>query len=196
MMPPRPCCGAPRDHECYPTCYTIMNPAAIYAGSDAAATKALYAALEAKGPLGLIALNLFRAQKASSRAKVYRRRCHKGAAYDKKEWSLRQLCDVLARESSLTWGWKEDPAQSFHKWVLYVDLPTGQVSFHAARPLTPDRYEGEWDGRHLSAERIIRYTDAVLHGKPYVFYTDIEGGNLTSREVQQIAEHLEQTNLL
>src|ERR1700676_464322 len=59
---------------------TILS---IYAGSNGDATKALYASLEKRGPVGLIALNLFRACKASERAKIYRGRSYKGAAYDK-----------------------------------------------------------------------------------------------------------------
>lgn len=183
-----------------------MNVREIFHGSDGEATKLLYAELEKRGPIGTIALNLFRAQKASTRAKVYRRK-FKGAAYDKKNWSLRNLCDALikaealpmnARELSaesidhwrdwaegnrkirtcfvsdppmkepvaLVWGWKADPAAEYHRSVLYVELPTGQVSFHSATPLTNHRYHGEWDGQHVSAERIIRYVDHVLTGNP------------------------------
>jgi hypothetical protein len=152
-----------------------MNVAAVYAGSDAEATKALYARLEERGPLGLIAVNLLRAHKASTRAKVYRggvrgRGSFKSLAYKKKEWSLRQLCEVLC-ESAIVSGWKEDPAQEFHRWVLYVDLPTGQVSFHSAAPIKLPAldggyrmYSGEWDGQHLSGERIIRFAQTLLDG--------------------------------
>lgn len=141
--------------------------AEIYAGSDGLATKDLYAKLEALGPMGVIAVNIFRACKASERAKRYRGgNSHgrfKAQAYEKKNWSLRQLCDALAK-SDLIWGWKEDPTQEFHKWMLYINLPTGQVSFHAASQLTPERYYGEWDGAHASAKRIIAFADGVLNG--------------------------------
>lgn len=137
-----------------------MNVLQIYAGSDGEATRALYAKLESFGPLGVVAVNLFRAQKCSARAKVYRGRGYRGAAYDRKDWSLKNLCATLAAhaaELGIVWGWKEDAAQSFHRWVLYVDLPTGQVSFHAERPHSAERYAGDWDHTHLSAERIVRF---------------------------------------
>src|ERR1051326_7628212 len=115
-----------------------MTTLEIYNGSDGAATKALYARLELLGPVGLVALNLFRAQKCSERAKVYRggvpgRGSFKAMAYERKQWSMGNLCKVLqehAQGLQLRWGWKEDPGQEYYPWVLYVDLPSGQVSFH------------------------------------------------------------------
>lgn len=142
-----------------------MNVIAIYEGSDGDATKALYAALDKLGPIGLIAVNLFRAQKCSSRAKVYRGRSYKAEAYDRKNWSLSLLTLVLekhAAELQIKWGWREDPRQEFHKWVLYVELPTGQVSFHTAiRGFGPD-YLTEWDGKHLSDQRIVTWVQSLL----------------------------------
>src|ERR1051326_1718916 len=77
-----------------------MTAAAIYAGSDGAATRAYYPQLETRGSIGAIAMNLFRAQKCSSRAKVYRggirgKASYKSMAYDKKAWSMQQLCVML-----------------------------------------------------------------------------------------------------
>lgn len=141
----------------------------IYSGSDADRTRALYSELEALGPVGKIATNLFRAQKASARAKVYRGSGHKGEAYRKKQWSMSNLCDVLAAngEVGLRWGWGIDHVQVVHRNVLYVDLPTGQVSFHAEwRSFGPD-YAGVWDGcRDASADRIVRWVAQVLEGVP------------------------------
>ena len=139
-----------------------MNILAIYEGSDGAATTALYKRLHDLGATGQIALNLFRAHKCSGRAKEYRGRGFKGAAYDRKQWSMANLCGLLAT-SELGWGWKHDPSREFHCWVLYVDLPTGQVSFHtSARGIGPD-YPGEWDGiREAGASRIIRWVEHLL----------------------------------
>lgn len=139
-----------------------MNALEIYAGSNGDATKALYARLETLGPIGIVALNLFRAQKASARAKVYRGGGFRGKAYDKKNWSLENLCTALEAATPFEWGWKEDSAQEFHRWVLYVELPTGQVSFHSAAALCARRFDGEWDRTHLSAERIIRFVQSLL----------------------------------
>lgn len=143
-----------------------MTVLEVYEGSNGQATQDLYARLEKLGPAGVVALNLFRAQKASARAKVYRRR-FKGVAYDKKNWSMKLLCDALgvsAAELGIEFGWSEDSAQEFHKWVLYVDLPMGQVSFHSASALSPERYEKPWDGSKDSASRIIRFVESVLIG--------------------------------
>lgn len=145
---------------------TLADLLFIWNGSDGEATKALYAQLETLGPIGLLAVNLFRANKASTRAKVYRggvpgKGSYRGMAYDRKQWAMTNLCTVLTTHAAaldLRWGWKPDPAQPFHAWVLYLDLPTGQVSFHtAARGTGPD-YAADWDGsRGVSTDRILRW---------------------------------------
>lgn len=140
----------------------------VFEASDAEATRALYRALEQRGRIGVVAMNLLRAQKASDRAKVYRGRRFVDAAYERKAWAMGQLCDVLEqnRQAGLMgiWGWKLDPEPPpAIPWVLYVELPTGQVSFHAReRGIGPD-FPGEWDGaRGLSAARIIAWAQSVL----------------------------------
>lgn len=146
----------------------LIDVMETYDGSDAERTRGLYAELEALGPTGVVAMNLFRAQKASERAKAYRGRGHKGAAYDKKQWSMSNLCDVLsAHDVGLQWGWGLDPVQAVHRNVLYVNLPTGQVSFHSEwRSRGPD-YPGLWDGkREASADRIVRWVTLLLDAVP------------------------------
>ena len=148
---------------------TLKFVIATYNGSDGDATKRMYERLTALGtPLGSIAINLFRAQKASARAKVYRGGGFRGMAYDRKQWSMGNLCDCLttnAEAISMTWGWQKDHSQSYHSTVLYLDLPSGQVSFHTdQRGVGPD-YPGEWDGlRGMSAERVCRFVASVLDG--------------------------------
>jgi hypothetical protein len=145
--------------------------AVVYAGSNGEVTRAYYAELEKRGPLGMVAMNLFRAQKCSARAKVYRGRGFKREAYDRKNWSLGLLCTYLGlyggskhcADPMIPYGWKRDPNTPGFEWVLYVDLPQGQVSFHAAtRGEGPD-YPGEFCGQHLSAERIIDFCDAMFN---------------------------------
>lgn len=146
-----------------------MNAAHIFSKNDGDKTKDLYARLQTLGPAGVVALNLFRACKRSGRAKEYRSGKWRSRAYDVKEWSLSNLCRELethAQSLGIEWGWKIDPAQPVHKWVLYVEIPTGQVSFHNEKRLHPRDYAGEWDGKPLSAERIVRWTQAVLDGLP------------------------------
>jgi hypothetical protein len=146
----------------------------VFNGSDADKTKALYARLDAFGPIGMVGTNLFRAQKCSTRAKVYRGGNSHGSyrrqAYDRKAWSLEQLCEILtvhAETLGLRWGWKADPAQDVIPWVLYVDLPLRnaageleprQVSFHSLTRGTGPDYDGDWDGiPEQSTTRIIRF---------------------------------------
>lgn len=146
-----------------------MTAIEVYVGSDGELTKRYYAELEKHGALGRVAVNLFRAQKCSARAKEYRGGIrgvgsYKGMAYDRKNWAMQQLCDVLvlnAGELGIAFGWKRDPGCPGYEQVLYVDLPEGQVSFHSrVRYAGPD-YPGEWDGRHLSAEHILAFCDRV-----------------------------------
>lgn len=143
----------------------------IYYGSDGGATRRLMTRLEKTGQLGRIAAQLFRAQKASSRAKVYRGGKwggvirYKDLAYEKKNETLARLSSVLVEDSQgMNWGWKLDPDQRHAKFVLYVELPTGQCSFHSPiRHVGPD-YVGEWDGEHGSETHIIQFCECVLAG--------------------------------
>ena len=139
----------------------------VFDQSDGDVTRAYYQELN-RGPVGAIAMNLFRAQKTSTRAKRYRGRRFKSAAYDVKSYSMSQLSAVLtasAGELGIQWGWKRDPKTVFGEessWVLYVNIPHGQVSFHSpCRGIGPE-YPGSWDGSHKSEERILAYCDAVM----------------------------------
>jgi hypothetical protein len=139
----------------------------VFTQQNGEVTSAYYAQLNSCGPAGQVAVALFRAQKRSSRAKDYRPGRYRRAAYDVKSWSIDEACRLLeahGAELGLVWGWKEDPAVVFDgrtSWVLYVELPQGQVSFHS-----PDRgkgpaYAGEWDGQHASEGRIIAFCDSI-----------------------------------
>lgn len=149
---------------------TLSEVLRIFKGSNGDETKAFYQRLEKLGPAGIVAMNLFRAQKCSSRAKVYRRRAHKTEAYGRKQWSMGNLCAVLSQHAGalgIRWGWKHDPKQSFHDQVLYVDLPTGQASFHSESRGEGPEFSGRWDCRKGgSEETIIRYTAHVISGLP------------------------------
>lgn len=137
---------------------------AVYRGSDSMATCGLYAELELVTN-GMVAVNLLRICKKSSRAKTYRGRS-KGSAYSGKDWALGQLVDLLPA-SGLAWGWGEDLSLKYdgdpHHHILYVELPSGQVSFHMAwRHPTPYHDRG-WDGvRHMAAERICAWAATLL----------------------------------
>lgn len=153
----------------------LREVAGVYEGSDGNATQALYGRLDKLGPAGTVAVNLFRAHKSSSRAKKYRggqpgRGSYRGMAYERKQWAIDNLCAVLMRhaeELGVTWGWGHDPDQDYHNVVLYIDLPTGQVSFHTdSRRDGPD-YPGIWDGqRDVGAGRVCRWIAGLLSGGP------------------------------
>lgn len=143
----------------------------IYQGSNGDATRALYAQLEAMGPQGLIAVNLFRACKCSERAKVYRGRGYRDAAYDRKQWSMNILCGVLHELAlssyGIPWGWGIDAVAkaegSPHHHVLYIETTAGQISFHTdVRGIGPD-FPGEWDGvKNASAGRACSLAAALF----------------------------------
>lgn len=149
---------------------TIMR---IYQGSNGEATKMLYRDLEAFGPMGVIALSLFRASKCSERAKVYRKGPgYKTEAYARKDWSIKNLAAILllaqrAGQVDLKWGWAVDEElrgrADPHHHILYVELPTGQVSFHVGHRYDGPDFAGQWDGvRDVQAERICRFVVSVF----------------------------------
>lgn len=151
------------------TSESLGRVAGIYRGSNGEATRALYAELQQLGPVGIIGLNLFRAQKCSARAKAYRGSGYKADAYARKQWSMDNLAQAMLDHSAAVpwpWGWQLDPDQPFHNQVLYIEIPTGQVSFHTdRRGLGPD-YPGTWDGmRDVAAGRIISWVAQLLDGK-------------------------------
>lgn len=149
---------------------TLDDILAVYNGSSAEATRALYARLEAMPPRGPIAMNLMRACKASERAKVYRGR-YVRAAYDKKDWSIGELCSAIARTYAedviQSWGWGWDAKAVNFENVLYIIIPgSGQVSFHTALRRDGPDYPGKWDGAKGTAVlRICRWVEAVLDGR-------------------------------
>ena len=150
-----------------------MNAWQIYNGSDGAATRRFYGELRKRGDLGRVALNLFRAQKCSKRAKKYGPYAGVGddsfrdLAYQRKAFSLQELVAVLGEHGDklgISFGWGRDEAQPFNKWVLYVDLPLGQVSFHSPTRFAGPDYPGIWDGKRMSEERILAFVQKVYEG--------------------------------
>jgi hypothetical protein len=137
----------------------------VFNQSDGEVTKTYYAKMNARGLQGQLAVSLFRAQKRSIAAKKYKRGRFVRDAYDVKNWSISEICRILATmqdfEMAPRWGWKRDPSTPGYEWVLYVDLPTGQCSFHTASRLNGPDFDGEWDGIGMSKERICRYCDMV-----------------------------------
>jgi len=150
---------------------TILS---IYEGSNGDATRMLYRDLELLRPMGPIAVNLFRACKCSARAKIYRKgRGYRGDAYARKDWSIKNLATALhdiAQPHGLSWGWAVDEAlrerDDPHHHVIYIELPTGQVSFHVGQRYAGPDFAGQWDGvRDSAADRICRYVAMLFRGE-------------------------------
>jgi len=150
---------------------TTTNAAAkVYYGSDGGKTRSFCSTLEKTGRLGGIAAQLFRAQKASSRAKVYRggvgkgfRLSYRDLAYDRKDKMIATLATMLdGGNCGMTWGWGRDDKNSVAPNVLYVDLPQGQVSFHCVQRHRGPDYPKSWDGEEASERRILEFCNAVM----------------------------------
>lgn len=154
---------------------TIDEIIKILDGSDADATRALYARLLDHPPRGIVAVNLMRAVKASERAKKYRGRSgggkgksYRSLAYDKKDWALGELCRALVEADDVvpSWGWGTDPKAIGFENVLYVDVPgCGQVSFHTSYRKDGPDYPGAWDGVNGAAgRRVCPWAAMILAG--------------------------------
>lgn len=145
-----------------------MTAEEVFNQTDGEVTKDYYAQLDSRGPAGQLATALFRAQKRSTAAKRYRGGKFRRAAYDVKNWSLSEVCRILSSGNlpDCRWGWKIDRAMEErgdpHHWVLYIDITSGQCSFHSSVHLEGPEYPGEWDGTRLSKERILAYCDEVM----------------------------------
>lgn len=141
-----------------------------YLGSDADKTRAVYQRLMECGGPGRIAVNLLRASKNSERAKLYKSGRSSRAAYGTKDWAIGELIGALAAhadEIGIVWGWGRDEKTIAFEDVLYVDIPSGQVSFHVGYRGSGPEYRGEWDGvRGEGARRIIAFANSVLTGEP------------------------------
>ena len=147
---------------------SVATAKEVYDASDGCLTVSFYRRLCATGPIGVIAMNLMRAQKTSTRAKVYRGKRFRNASYDTKNYSLDQLCAALEKDAcGLIWGWGSDSNTLGFPWVLYITLPTGQVSFHAPNRGAGPTYSASWDGvKGASEERILTFCDQVIKEVP------------------------------
>lgn len=145
---------------------TFIELMQVYTGSDGDATKALYERLKAFGPAGIVATNLFRACKASERAKQYRGGGYRGMAYEKKSWSIGNLSAALrdhAGTLGITWGWGKDAKAVNFEYVVYIDLPTGQISFHNNGRFDGPAYDKPWDGvKEQAPTRICQWIKKIL----------------------------------
>jgi|SRR5579864_2532948 len=136
----------------------------VFIGSSSALTRKFCDGLEKRGLLGRLAAALFRAQKASTRAKKYGPTKYRGMAYGRKEEMLQTLCALLA-QTDWSWGWGKDARMGHAPHVLYIELPQGQVSFHCVERFAGPEYGKPWDGQRASEARILEFADVVASGQ-------------------------------
>lgn len=133
----------------------------VYTGNDRTATRRLLSDLDLRGEQGKLAAALFRAQKASARAKEYRGDSV-DYSYGRKAEQLTVICDLLSSTANgLIWGWGQDKSGNLTD-VLYIDLPCGQVSFHSESRLVGPDYLKPWDSGQNSAENVMEFASQVL----------------------------------
>lgn len=155
-----------------PSAETAGEVAAAYFGSSGAASRSVCSRLSKLGPLGVIAAELYRTQKASSRAKAYGVAAvsedgptYRSLAYGRKSDAIKRLSATLCEQQhGLTWGWGVDPRQPLAAHVLYIDLPQGQVSFHTRERYDGPDYPGDWDKQHESERRVVVFCESLIAG--------------------------------
>ena len=147
-----------------------------YDGSDRYETRRFYSELKPMGQIGLIAAELHKIQKSSSRAEKYQNEIlrrdgtlsglsYRQTAYDRKHARLEILCEILSADScGMRWGWKTDPNRDAPANVLCIDLPNGQISIHSKKRYEGPDYHGEWDKSGASEERIVQFCQDVFDG--------------------------------
>jgi hypothetical protein len=119
--------------------------------------------LEGHGPTGEIASFMLRAQIYSDAAKSADTRSDAQDIYSRKNWAMQRLYFALkahAASAGLEWGWGPDPDTRYYPHVLYVDVPTGQISFHSPWGGQP-QYTKSWDGSGDTRERIIAWAQTI-----------------------------------
>jgi len=141
-----------------------MKARSIFKARDSKATMEFCTELATRGIDGAVAVSLYQVQYSSSRAKKYRRDGRQ-SSYARKNQVLSRVPHWL-KASSIPFGWGHDRSTIAYPWVLYVDLPTGQCSFHnQSRGPGPD-YLGKWIDDKPSFDVVMDYCDAVLLQKP------------------------------
>ncbi|HOW96320.1 MAG TPA: hypothetical protein P5567_13975 [Kiritimatiellia bacterium] len=140
---------------------THPKAADIFVQSEASITRKYLKQLKSRGLYGVLAAHLFRAQKSSARAKLYRHGDYKQYAYDRKGQILQKLCEFLPSLPEIKWGWGQDD-KGYLADVLYIEIPTGQVSFHSESRYAGPDYPGAWDGQRASEHRIMAFCDSVM----------------------------------
>ena len=95
-----------------------------------------------------------------SGANYYRSRRARDHDYYEKRIAISNAVK-LATEAGVKFGWRRDG--SLVPWVVYFEVPTGQVSFHDSTRGEGSDYDQPWDGvRNASGERISSAIEALV----------------------------------
>jgi hypothetical protein len=74
--------------------------------------------------------------------------------YQKKAVCVFDACDA-ADISGVNYGWEQVAEDSYTRWIVYYDLPTGQASFHCTERGPGPEYDIKWDKQQgVTSERI------------------------------------------
>ncbi len=132
----------------------------VFNKRDGNATVALCVELSKRGLLSAAAVCLYQAQYSSARAKTYRRRS-KGYSYERKNTALMRMPRWLSR-ADIHYGWGYDATSKNYEHVLYVELATGQCSFHSSERGDGPEFKGSWNLEVDSMTSVFRFCDQVL----------------------------------
>lgn len=103
-------------------------------------------------PANGVHLRTFRNRGRYGRANYRRSRAARSKDYQEKSRSLEAAC-AIASEASIVYGWSHVSGRV--PWVVYFDLPTGQVSFHSDKRGPGPDYNKNWDGQRDEVHRRI-----------------------------------------
>ena len=149
---------------------TIRVVKAFY-GYDAMAIQDVKARLKAGGLKGELADLLFEAERTDLNAGVCRTTpaCSWTSRHRRKwdRWirALKALVSFLDRSASqlgIHWGWQEHENQTGPFWVVFIDLPTGQVFYSAPERLTDHQYEGSMEWSESNEIPIFEFCEEIL----------------------------------
>lgn len=132
----------------------------VFKKRDGNATVALCVELSKRGLLGAAAVCLYQAQYSSARAKTYRR-SSRSNSYERKNIALMRMPRWLSR-ADIAYGWGYDATSINFEHVLYVELATGQCSFHSSERGDGPEFRGRWNPEVDSMTSVFRFCDQVL----------------------------------
>lgn len=132
----------------------------VFRKRDGNLTVSLCVELAKRGLLGAAAVCLYQAQYSSARAKTYRR-SSKRVSYERKNIALMRMPRWLSR-ADIAYGWGYDATSKNYEHVLYVELATGQCSFHSSERGDGPEFSGKWDSQGNSLTSVFAFCDSVL----------------------------------